>query len=290
MNIYQDLRQNKNYPSYMQDLGWGIDEYKGIHIYFKKIFFWSFVKVQRPNNLIVKEFNSYFLRKYKRSTVYVEPANVKQCEEFVNSKFKKYNSPFLPSKTVQIDLGKSEDQLLKEMHHKTRYNIIHNLKLNNPSCVDTSAGRQNSKLRIQTTNNIEEFAEFWQRCAGQRGMFLSQKKEIRAIYNAFSKDAVMHIAHINNDWLSAILRISTPDISYYMYAASTVKGKKLFVPTILTWEAVKAAKKEGKKVFDFEGIYDERFPLKSWKGFTRFKKGFGGKVIEYPESLVKVFL
>lgn len=280
MNIYQDLRQNKNYPSYMQDLGWGTDEYKGVHIYFKKILFWRFVKVQRPNNLIVKEFNSYLLRKYRHSTLYVEPASVKQYEEFVNSKFKKYKSPFLPSKTIQIDLGKSEDQLLKEMHYKTRYNIIHNLKLNN----------QNSKLRIQTTNNIEEFAEFWQRCAGQRGMFLSQKKEIRAIYNAFSKDAVVHVAHINNDWLSAILRISTPDISYYMYAASTVKGKKLFVPTILTWEAVKAAKKEGKKVFDFEGIYDERFPLKSWKGFTRFKKGFGGKVIEYPECLVKVFL
>ena len=275
MNIHQDLRQNKNYPFYIQDLGWEVDEYKGVHIYLKKIFFWSFVKVQRPTNLIVKEFNSYLLRKYRRSTVYIEPANVKQYEEFVNSKFKKYNSPFLPSKTVQIDLRRSEEQLLKEMHYKTRYN-----------CKKATS----DKMQATRSDSIDKFAEFWQRCAGQRGMFLSQKKEIRAIYNAFSKDAVIHYVHINNEWLSAILRISTSNVSYYMYAASTKDGKKLFAPTIITWEAIKAAKKEGKKVFDFEGIYDERFPLISWKGFTRFKKGFGGIEVEYPGTLRKIIL
>ena len=275
MNIYQDLRQTNNYSQYMQDLGWRVDEYKGVHIYLKKIFFWSFVKVQRPNNLIVKEFNSYLLRKYKRSTVYIEPANVKQYEEFVNSKFKKYNSPFLPSKTVQIDLRRSEDQLLKEMHYKTRYN-----------CKKATS----DKMQATKSDSIDKFAEFWQRCAGQRGMFLSQKKEIRAIYNAFSKDAVIHYVHINNEWLSAILRISTSNVSYYMYAASTKDGKKLFAPTIITWEAIKAAKKEGKKVFDFEGVFDERFPLTSWKGFTRFKKGFGGIEVEYPGTLRKIIL
>ena len=275
MNIYQDLRQTNNYSQYMQDLGWRVDEYKGVHIYLKMIFFWSFVKVQRPNNLIVKEFNSYLLRKYKRSTVYIEPANVKQYEEFVNSKFKKYNSPFLPSKTVQIDLRRSEDQLLKEMHYKTRYN-----------CKKATS----DKMQATRSDSIDKFAEFWQRCAGQRGMFLSQKKEIRAIYNAFSKDAVIHYVHINNEWLSAILRISTSNVSYYMYAASTKDGKKLFAPTIITWEAIKAAKKEGKKVFDFEGVFDERFPLTSWKGFTRFKKGFGGIEVEYPGTLRKIIL
>ena len=275
MNIYQDLRQTNNYSQYMQDLGWRVDEYKGVHIYLKKIFFWSFVKIQRPNNLIVKEFNSYLLRKYKRSTVYIEPANVKQYEEFVNSKFKKYNSPFLPSKTVQIDLRRSEDQLLKEMHYKTRYN-----------CKKATS----DKMQATKSDSIDKFAEFWQRCAGQRGMFLSQKKEIRAIYNAFSKDAVIHYVHINNEWLSAILRISTSNVSYYMYAASTKDGKKLFAPTIITWEAIKAAKKEGKKVFDFEGVFDERFPLTSWKGFTRFKKGFGGIEVEYPGTLREIIL
>ncbi len=47
-------------------------------------------------------------------------------------------------------------------------------------------------------------------------------------------------------------------------------------------DAILLAKKSGCKVFDFDGIYDERFPIKTWLGFTKFKKGFGGKEIEYP--------
>ena len=33
----------------------------------------------------------------------------------------------------------------------------------------------------------------------------------------------------------------------------------------------------GLKIFDFEGIYDQRFPKlnKGWIGFSNFKKGFG---------------
>ena len=75
-----------------------------------------------------------------------------------------------------------------------------------------------------------------------------------------------------------------------MYAASTTNGKQLFVPTMLVWEAIKLGKKLGKKYFDFEGIYDERFPLKAWKGFTRFKQSFGGKEVVFPGTLRKLFI
>ncbi len=277
--MYSDLRQTKNYSSYMKSLGWEVDGYKGTYIYYKKLLFWKFVKIQRPNNLTVKEFNSYLLKKYKHSTIYIESDNNMRYEELLKVRFRKYNSPFLPSKTVQLDLSKSEEQLLKEMHYKTRYNIIHNSKLKT----------QNSKLRTDTSGDIERFADFWQECAKKRGMFLSQKTEIKAIYKAFGKDAEIHLAVGNeNDWLSAILRISTENVSYYMYAASTKEGKSRFAPTEVAWDAIKSAKKEGKKVFDFEGVYDERFPLKEWKGFTRFKKGFGGVEVSYPGTLRKV--
>jgi len=52
----------------------------------------------------------------------------------------------------------------------------------------------------------------------------------------------------------------------------------------------KLAKKMGCKIFDFEGIYDDRFPLKSWLGFSRFKKSFGGLEVEYPGAYSKFLL
>jgi lipid II:glycine glycyltransferase (peptidoglycan interpeptide bridge formation enzyme) len=98
------------------------------------------------------------------------------------------------------------------------------------------------------------------------------------------------LAFRKNELLGGVLAVSTKDISYYMYAASTISGNKSFAPTLLAWEAIKYARSEGKKIFDFEGIYDERYPLKNWKGFSRFKKSFGGKQVEFRLTVRRYFL
>jgi len=72
-----------------------------------------------------------------------------------------------------------------------------------------------------------------------------------------------------------------------MYAASNKRGKQLNVPTLLVWKTILIAKKRRMKIFDFEGIFDERFPLPAWRGFTRFKKSFGGEEVEYPGAFIK---
>ena len=46
----------------------------------------------------------------------------------------------------------------------------------------------------------------------------------------------------------------------------------------------------GAKILDFEGIFDERFPNKKWKGFTHFKKSFAGYEVEYPGAFSKFSL
>src|SRR3972149_5497785 len=133
--MYIDLRQTECYSNYVRKIGWKVDKFQDIFLYSKNILFWKFVKIQRPKNIIVKLLNSYIVKNYKHSTIYVEPFTYEQSVEFIKLGFKKYNSPFLPSKTIQVDLKKSEDELLRKMHYKTRYNInhfIHNktLKLN----------------------------------------------------------------------------------------------------------------------------------------------------------------
>lgn len=87
--------------------------------------------------------------------------------------------------------------------------------------------------------------------------------------------------------IAGILLLFYDQIAYYWFASSLPLGKKLFAPTLLVWEALKLSKKRGCQVFDFEGIYDERFPKasSSWRGFTKFKEGFGGKKIVYIENL-----
>lgn len=267
-----DLRQTKEYANYVRSLGWEVDEFQSTYIYVKRFLFWKFVKVQRPHDLSVHGFNKYLLKKFRFSTVYLESGSQFQYEEFLKLGFKKYNSPYLPSKTIQIDLTKTEAQLLSQMHYKTRYNI-----------------KKMEDIGVTKTEDIEKFADFWQRCAKDRGMFLDQRREIALLYKAFEQSSDIWIARdINKNWIAAIFQVNTNDVSYYMYAAASDEGKRLYAPTILAWKAIESAKQKKKKIFDFEGVFDERFPLNSWRGFTRFKKSFGGREVEYPGCLVKI--
>ena len=159
------------------------------------------------------------------------------------------------------------------MHPKTRYNI----KL-----------AKKKGLKVTKSRDIGQFADFWQKCARSRHKVqLPQKKEIKSIFKAFGINGDIFIATQESKWVAALMTIKAEKVTYYMYAATNSTGKKLFAPTALTWEAILHAKSRGVKVFDFEGIYDERFPIKTWKGFTKFKKGFGGYEIEYPGAYTK---
>ena len=80
-------------------------------------------------------------------------------------------------------------------------------------------------------------------------------------------------------------------MAYYWIAASTKQGDQNYAPSLLAWEALKLAKKKKCDFFDFEGVYDERFPKinRSWLGFTRFKQGFGGKEIYFHNPYIIKF-
>jgi len=94
------------------------------------------------------------------------------------------------------------------------------------------------------------------------------------------------VAEYEKKIVAGVLLLFCDKTAYYWQAATTEKGKKLLAPTLIVWEAIKLAKKKGCENFDFEGIYDERFPKnRSWLGFTHFKEGFRGKEIEFPLPL-----
>ena len=312
-----DLRQTPQYSEYLKSLNWIVEEIDGVYYFIKKIWlFGSVIKAQRP-----KKFDSTTIeqlaKKYRVFQVILEPtlstvfnskmgfhinkknlalgscvgtknrsssgvwamSNVHKL--IIQHGYKLAKSSYLPTKTTVIDLKKSLTKMLQKMHHKTRYNI-------KKSC--------NLQLTTYNSKDILSFADFWQSCAlKQRGMYLSQKKEIIALYKAFEKNCSIIFVFPPTTYnlkpttfpLASVFSVYSKDTAFYMYAAATPEGKKRFAPTLAAWESIKLAKKRHLKYHDFEGVFDERFPLPSWKGFSRFKLSFGGKVVEYPGSYVK---
>lgn len=271
-----DLRQSDNYSKYMQLLGWETQKIANVYIYLRKFLFAKIMKIQRPENLGVKEIQliESIAQKEKVFHIIIEPKSNTSAKLLVKNHYKQ-TKPYVPSKTIQINLKKTDDQLLKEMSQKTRYNIKIAMK---------------KKVIVKTSENIKEFVEFWNKCAIERKNF-PQTKEINALWNAFKNKNTVLCAFKNTNeikkLIATVFLVHANNISYYMYAASSKEGKKLFAPTLLVWEAIRTARKNGAEIFDFEGIYDQRFPLNSWLGFTKFKLGFGGKIKEYPGAFTK---
>lgn len=269
-----DLRQGTEYATYMKGLGWIVERIGGVSYFIRKIpIVGSVLKIQRPQSI---QYDTIELlsKKYRVFQIILEPKKVVDQKSLAARGYHQSINYFAPSKTLRINLEKTVKKLLSEMHYKTRYNI--------------KKGGQKG-LVVKKSNDILMFADFWQRCANdQRDMYLSQKREIVGIYKAFGQNSYITTVTKNRALVSAVLMIKSQNVGHYMFAAATNDGKKDFAPTINAWKTIILAKKLGCKFFDFEGIYDNRFPQKDWIGFTRFKKSFGGKEIKYPGCYTKL--
>ena len=168
-----------------------------------------------------------------------------------------------PSKTLILDLRKSEEELLKEMHQKTRYNI----KL---------AEKKEIKL-IEA--DINYFEDFWQ--------LISQTSE-RDNFRLHGRDYYCEMIKINNKILKLFFvkyknkLITTGIFSFFgdtvifLHGASANFDRNIMAPFFLHWQCIKLAKSLGYNFYDFNGIDETR-----WPGVTRFKKGFGKNIIYY---------
>ena len=310
-----DIRQSELYAKYMQKIGWIVEEVDGVVIFIKRFpLIGSMIKIQRQGlTLSVKQIDT-LVKKYRAWRISLEsnttaiptksegrvegsPATASDVRDssirpagltrndIIGNGFTINNSPYLPTKTIRIDLMASEDFFFQRFTETKRRAVRKAIK---------------NGVIVKETRDIEEFVKLKSKDFWPLGYFMA--KDIKALWKSFRpNNAITLLAYSSNKVRSSrirsnnmrpiagILLLFYDNTAYYWMAASSEEGKKLFAPTLLVWEALKLAKKKGCKVFDFEGIYDERFhnATKKWQGFTKFKEGFGGREIIFPTPLVK---
>lgn len=276
-----DLRQSAEYGKFMKSMRWRVKE--GMFIKKLGLLPCSFIKYQRPSWPIDFKKIEKITREHRAIGIKIEPNILKDKKiekVFEKYGYKKDKSPMLPTKTVWLDLKKSEKQLLKEMHYKTRYNI-----------------RKARELRVEAIRGdkvdekqLKEFYEVYKRSAKRQRFWGLGFKQLKSLLKCFGEKGYLLIAK-DKQLLGGLMMLVHDRVAYYSHNAATDQGRKKFGPTALVWQAIKLAKKLNCERFDFEGITDERLPVtKKWQGFSRFKKSFGGNVIEYMGGFSKISL
>jgi peptidoglycan pentaglycine glycine transferase (the first glycine) len=206
------------------------------------------------------------------------------------------NTKYLIQKTIHVQAEKtsilnidnSKEDLLKNMHHKTRYNI-------------RLAKKKGVKIRVAEEKDFDNWWRVMTETKERDGFRLHSREyykkmlkfEIRnSKTETNSKSQILNskmelkllLAEFENKIIAGNIVALFGDMAAYVHGASSNQYRNVMAPYLLQWEAIKMAKEKGIKYYDLNGIDENK-----WPGVTRFKKGFGGKEIKYPGTYDLIF-
>lgn len=191
-----------------------------------------------------------------------------------NNRLVRSSNTIFPEWTQIVDLTQSEEQLLKNMKSKTRYN----LRL-----------AQKKGIVIKEEPNEQGFKTFLKlyfETAKRQNYYGHSEAYHRAIWNNLKK-TISHliIAYYQNLPLAVYELFHFKDQLYYVYGGSSEEYRNLMAAQLIMWETIKLGKKFGAKYLDMWGSLGPEYdPTHPWAGFTKFKEGYGGKFVQLAGS------
>jgi lipid II:glycine glycyltransferase (peptidoglycan interpeptide bridge formation enzyme) len=188
--------------------------------------------------------------------------------------------PLFTKYTFILDLTKSEDELLKNMHSKARYNIKV-AKKHNVEVVEDNSDKA-----------FEEYLKLTRETTTRQGFFAHtesyHRKQWRTLPHTISKNQLsshLFVAKYNKQILTAWIVFVFKDKLYYPYGASSNDHRDVMSSNLMMWEVIRYGKKLGLKQFDMWGATvphpDRTDP---WYGFHTFKEKYGPDHIQFVGS------
>lgn len=168
-----------------------------------------------------------------------------------------------------LDLDKSEEEILSGMRKTTRYLV-----------------RKAEKLPIEISETIqkkdfESFLKLYEETSS-RHQFVPHRG-IKEEFALFSKngEAKLFLAKYKRKVLAGALIIFYGAQAIYHHGATSNEYREIPAAYLLQWVAIKEAKKQGKKLYNFWGVVPPEKQKHPWQGLTLFKTGFGGRRINF---------
>ncbi len=224
-----------------------------------------------------------------------------------------------------IDLSRSEEEILAQMHQKGRYNI-------------RLAEKHGVTVRQGTEKDIDAFYALLTDTSGRDGFKISRRSHYARFLSDLSGSFILMAEHGGKP-IAGLIGVMWPPLSsslpvrqagsillhcggegssvlkqsksrhpfstsvergaphrrggvrtgIYYYGASSYEDRQLMAPYALQWEAMKHCKALGCGKYDLLGIATANAaPDDPWHGITDFKLKFGGEVITYPQERMLV--
>ena len=219
-------------------------------------------------------------KKYNAIVFSIEPdikSNDKEFREIITQigykikdNAKNFREEIQPRYVFRLDLkGKTEEDVLKECHQKTRYNI----KL---------ATKKGVTIKEGTREDLKDFHNIMVTTGQRDGFVIRSLSYFEKMYDEL---APVHMkvlmAYYEDKPIAGIIPIMYGNKTWYLYGASSNEHRNLMPNYLLQWTMIKQAIQNGCEMYDFRGVsgvVDENHPQ---YGLYRFKKGFGAEFTEF---------
>ncbi len=235
-----------------------------------------------PAGCIALRYDLNWCSHWSKATDYSETgiwlgAPEKQFQEFKlnydtqTHNLRKSNNDILPANTIIIDLNAPEEEILRRMKPKTRYNI-------------GLALRKGVEVRQGTIEDLKTWYALYTETAQRNQLNINDIKYFHSVFAAKMENDTLPvhvkllIAYVDNIPLAAMFLLISSHRATYLYGASTSILRN-FMPTYaMQWRAIQLAKAYGCSEYDLFGTAPNAEPSHPMYGLYKFKSGFGGKL------------
>lgn len=180
--------------------------------------------------------------------------------------------PLFTKYNFVLDVTPSEEELLKAMKQKTRYNIRVAEKKGVTVELDDSPTALNRYLALtEETTKRQKF-------------YAHSRDYHQKMWESLHPAGIAHllVAKYRGEVITTWILFKFGDTLYYPYGASTREYREVMANNLVMWEAIKLAKSWGLKYLDMWGALGPTpNPRDPWFGFHTFKAGYGAKQVEY---------
>jgi len=230
-------------------------------------------KGPKPNKNMLKILEK--IGKEKKAIMIKMEPNIKKDEKIekllLDNNCKK-GKPLFTKFTFQLNLKQTPEEILKKMKPKTRYNIRvarrHNVEI-----------IENNSLKA-----FEAYLKLTQETTKRQGFYTHSISYHKKMWESMRENEIAHLflAKYKKEILGTYIFFIFNNILYYPYGASSRKYRNVMPLYALFWEAIKFGQKMNCHTFDMWGSPGPNVtPKDPYFGFHRFKKGFGGELVEF---------
>ncbi|MBI2623133.1 MAG: peptidoglycan bridge formation glycyltransferase FemA/FemB family protein [Candidatus Liptonbacteria bacterium] len=173
-----------------------------------------------------------------------------------------------------LNLARAEEELLRGMHHNTRYSI-------------RAAERRGVQTEVVGApllpQHFDEFFGLMEETAARDGFRLHPRAYYEAAFrvSAGAGNAFLVFARHERAPLAAHFIVFYGGQANFVFGGSSSAQRELFGSYAAQWTAIREAKVRGATRYNFGGISIDAETKEGWEGLSSFKRKFGGELLAH---------